>query len=168
MHDDPNAVEKLEEKIKRLEERQELMVKANKLVRKNDREGLAELGFSENSINQLFKPDFCGRIGFANYQLTNNSANIRRLKGRLESEQAKSEKESNEIIINGVRILENVEENRVQIFFDSIPAEEIRTQLKQNGFRWSRFNKAWQRHLNDFATWKAKEIIEKFADKLAA
>src|SRR5574341_945443 len=81
--DDPDATEKLETKIARLEARQKRMKAANKLVRANDRDGLRDMGFSEVVIQQLFEPDFMGRIGFANYLLTNNNANIRRLKKRL-------------------------------------------------------------------------------------
>jgi len=58
-----------------------------------------------------------GRIGFPDYLLTNNSANIRRLKQRLGTIQAHSEDESSEKDVNGVRIVDNVEENRLQIFF---------------------------------------------------
>jgi hypothetical protein len=34
-------------------------------------------------IPELLKPDFAGRIGFADYQLSNNNAEIRRLRGRV-------------------------------------------------------------------------------------
>ena len=77
--DDPDAVEKLTEKIERLEKRQELMKAANRLVRKEDRDGLREMGFSDTRIEQLFTPDFCCRLGFPDYELQNNGANIRRL-----------------------------------------------------------------------------------------
>jgi hypothetical protein len=59
------------------------MKRANHLIRKADREGLADLGFSEEIIAKLFAQDFAGRVGFPNYALTNNSANIRRLEKRL-------------------------------------------------------------------------------------
>jgi hypothetical protein len=55
------------------------MKRANHLIRKADREGLADLGFSEETITKLFAQDFAGRAGFPNYALENNSANIRRL-----------------------------------------------------------------------------------------
>jgi hypothetical protein len=59
------------------------MKRANQLIRKADREGLADLGFSEETIAKLFTQDFAGRAGFPNYTLANNSANIRRLEKRL-------------------------------------------------------------------------------------
>jgi Domain of unknown function (DUF3560) len=81
--DDPDATEKLVDKIERLKKRQGVMKRANHLIRKADREGLADLGFSEESIAKLFAQDFAGRSGFPNYTLANNSANIRRLEKRL-------------------------------------------------------------------------------------
>ena len=46
------------------------------------------------------------------------------------------------------KYVENAEENRVQLVFDGKPPEETRAVLKQNGFRWSRRELAWQRQLN--------------------
>jgi hypothetical protein len=45
--DDPDASEKLIDKLERLKKRQGLMKRANQLIRKADREGLAELGFAD-------------------------------------------------------------------------------------------------------------------------
>ena len=81
--DDPDATEKLVDKIERLKKRQGVMKRANQLIRKADRDGLADLGFSDETIAKLFNADFTGRVGFPNYALTNNSANIRRLEKRL-------------------------------------------------------------------------------------
>ena len=80
--DDPDATEKLVDKIERLKKRHGVMKRANHLIRKADREGLGDLGFSEETIAELFAQDFAGRTGFPNYALTNNSANIRRLEKR--------------------------------------------------------------------------------------
>ena len=160
--DDPNATEKLAEKIERLEARQELMKAANKCVKKNDVEGLKELGFSDPSITQLFKPDFCGRVGFANYLLTNNNANIRRLRQRLAELQKVEAMETTEETHGDVRIVQNTEANRTQIIFPGKPSEAIRKQLKAHGFRWSPSEGAWQRHLSDGAKWQAERIVKEY------
>lgn len=44
---------------------------------------------------------------------------------------------------NSVTMKLNDEKNGVEIYFTEKPSEEIRTQLKSNGFKWSRFNKCW-------------------------
>lgn len=82
--DDPDAIAKLQAKLAYLEGYSELMRSANKLVRKNDRAGLAAMGWSESTIENLFKKDFAGRIGFPDYELKNNNAEARRTRQRLE------------------------------------------------------------------------------------
>jgi hypothetical protein len=160
--DDPNATEKLAEKIARLEERQRIMTEANRLVRKQDKEGLADLGFSEKAIEALFTPDFCGRLGFASYALQNNGANIRRLKQRVEQlEKAETDTTTETELADGVRLVDNVEENRTQLFFPGKPSEEIRAKLKSCGFRWSPREGAWQRHRSNHAVYLAKSLFAK-------
>lgn len=82
--DDPDAIAKLQAKLAYLEGYSELMRSANKLVRKNDRAGLAAMGFPENVITGMFEKDFAGRIGFPDYELKNNNAEARRTRQRLE------------------------------------------------------------------------------------
>ena len=64
---------------------------------------------------------------------------------------------------NGFTICRNTEINRIQLIFDEIPNEETRKLLKSYGFRWSPFNKAWQRQLNSNGEWAVKTIKEKLA-----
>src|SRR5580704_6647125 len=158
--DDPDATEKLVDKIERLKKRQGMMKRANLLIRKADREGLAELGFSEETIAKLFSADFAGRVGFPNYALTNNSANIRRLEKRLAAIQnTQNDETTEERFTNGVCLVDNVEANRLQIFFPDMPSEEIRRELKRNGFHWSPTVGAWQRHRSNRAMYLAKLIL---------
>ncbi len=158
--DDPQAIEKLETKIKELEKLQEFMKAANNCIRKKDKAAFLLLEYGTEDIWQkVITPDFCNRVGFPAYQLTNNNANISRLKERVITLAKASEKETSSIKIGEVEIIENVEANRLQIKFPSIPAEAIRTKLKQNGFRWCRTECAWQRHLTQHALYIAKQIL---------
>src|SRR3546814_2980294 len=66
------------------------MKAANAAIRKHRKAGPAEqiealvvLGFGESAATALIEPDCCGRIGFPDYALQNNNANIRRLKARI-------------------------------------------------------------------------------------
>ena len=158
--DDPQAGEKIETRIDILEKRQALMREANKLVRKNDRAGLSVLGFSDTRIDRLFTPDFCGRVGYADYELSNNSANIRRLKLRLASLNSHANDVTSELVVGDIRIVENTDINRLQIFFPGKPSEEVRHALKSRGFHWSPSEKAWQRQRSNGATYWAKEIVK--------
>ncbi|WP_020402799.1 zincin-like metallopeptidase domain-containing protein [Gracilimonas tropica] len=60
---------------------------------------------------------------------------------------------------NGITVLANSEENRVQILFDSKPSEEIRDLLKANNFRWAPSKKAWQRKLTENARIAAEAML---------
>ena len=96
---------------------------------------------------------------YSSWSLTNNNGNIRRLKERLEGLKKRRGDETTQTVIDGVTITDNVEDNRVQIFFPEKPPEEIRRQLKQNGFKWAPSIGAWQRMRSCQATQGANEIV---------
>ena len=60
---------------------------------------------------------------------------------------------------SGGGLVDNVEANRLQIFFPVIPSELIRRELKRNGFHWSPTAGAWQRHRSNRAAYLAKLIL---------
>lgn len=167
--DDPEAVIKLREKLAGLEQSQETMKAANRIIRSKPKEKvtdeklakLADIGISESNARQLFEPDFCGRIGFPGYALQNNNANIRRVKQRIDELKAKPTTSTSEQI-GAVEVIENAELNRVQLIFPGKPSAEVRAELKSNGFRWAPSNKAWQRHLSSRAVNLAKNIAANF------
>ncbi len=98
--DDERAIEKLEEKLEDLKNLKERMKAVNKAIRLKDIETgddlLREMGYSEESIKELRKPDFCGRLEYPNYALTNNNANIHRVEERLNSLKATKERGNSE------------------------------------------------------------------------
>jgi hypothetical protein len=51
-------------------------------------------------------------------------------------------------IKNG-RVEANQQENILQVFFDNVPDNNVRDELKGSGFRWSSAAMAWQHDLND-------------------
>ena len=57
-------------------------------------------------------------------------------------------------------VRENEKINRVQIIFDDVPDEKIRDILKSRGFKWSRYEKAWQRLYNMNSIKAAKGAIK--------
>lgn len=54
-----------------------------------------------------------------------------------------AEEVENNIINIDVEIIENKEKNGIELKFNDIPSVEIRTELKNNGFRWHRLKKVW-------------------------
>lgn len=149
--DDERAIEKLEEKLEDMKKLQEDMKAANKALRLKDKEvgndQLREMGYSEESIEELRKPDYLGRVGYPNFQLSNNNANIHRVEERLKRLKAVKERGSSEQEYKTFKVVENTEAMRYQIIFDGKPDAEIRTLLKSNGFKWAPSQGAWQRQI---------------------
>lgn len=161
-----DPVAEMRANIEKAEARQTLMIEANKIIRKKGIAqeekilGLQKLGLSEAVARELFVPDFANRIGFADYQLINNGANIRRMKERLAELEKKAAAETKEQERpDGIRIVENAEADRLQIFFPGKPEQAMIQNLKSHGFKWSPSNGCWQRQLTSNARFALKYYI---------
>lgn len=98
------------------------------------------------------------------WELQNIGAEIRRIKKRIEQIKDLEELDFKNIVFTGGKAILNKEVNRIQILFDDKPSEEVRNILKHRGFKWSRYEKAWQRLYNKntiYATNRAIEEIQK-------
>lgn len=130
-NDDPKAIEKLKEKLQRLE---------------NERESIK----ARNHYT---------------WELTNIGATIRETKKRIERLEAQEKLEFAEIKFEGGKVIHNKEINRIQFLFDNIPNEDIRKELKSNGYHWSRQEKAWQRGFNENCIKVTKRIVKNIQEK---
>nr|DAV00998.1 MAG TPA: protein of unknown function (DUF3560) [Caudoviricetes sp.] len=153
---DPNALERLEAKAKRLEERQDMMKRANAHYRKNGTlEGFDGVGADEAERINHDMERFGISKPFPSWQLSNNLATIKRTRARIAELQREKESdaEDRDTEINGepCTVVENAGIMRLQLMFDGKPDEETRSKLKANGFRWSTKNGAWQRQLTENA-----------------
>ena len=159
--DDPNAVSKLESKLAKLEQAQETMKAVNAYYRKHKTlDGCPHL--STEQIERL-KEAMSGSYRanpkpFESYQLSNNNAEIHRLKDRITALTRRKELGYVGWEFDGGRVEANTTDNRLQIFFDEKPDKEIREELKGNGFRYAPSAEAWQRQLNDNAIYAADRI----------
>jgi len=165
--DDPEAVKKLKLKLALLLKGQEMMKGANAIIRhKTMDEGLkleklCELGYSEKDAHEIMYPRHSHLSpGFASYALSNNNANINRVKRRIEKLKEQASQTTSERVQHGIRIVDNIEDNRLQLFFDGKPEADVRAKLKSNRFRWSGRNGCWQAYrsaigyrLNSFLSW---------------
>lgn len=159
--DDPEALVKLGQKLKSLQDAQEFMKSANKYIKKNDRESFLKMPLATAKMwEDLTATNGVGHIGFAYYNLSNNSANIRQVQKRIDKLRKQEERQPIDKLINGIRIFENREANRLQMIFAGKPEEELRKQLKSNGFRWSPTEGAWQRQISNSAYQNACRIAE--------
>ena len=159
--DDPQAVQKLEKKLESLEKSQETMKAVNAYYRKHKTlDGCPHL--SPEQLEKL-KADMAsswhlGDKPFATWALSNNSAEIRRVKDRIKSLSQQKEIGFVGWEFDGGKVEANTEANRLQIFFEDKPDEATREALKSNGFRWSPKAGAWQRQLTSNAYYAADYI----------
>lgn len=130
--DDPDAILKLEEKIKGLEYKYEETKKLKKIPR--------DYSFSPEDMRSL--------------HMTSIKTEIRRCKKRIDELKAKQQNKSLEVDKENpetkVRVYTDKDENRVRIEHPSKPSKEVIQELKSNGFRWSPYNQAWQKTITEY------------------
>lgn len=172
MTDDPQALEKLNAKLKALTMLQETMKAVNAVIRSGKSEEakieliMQKCNYSHDEAYRLLHPrESLQEAGFPSYRLTNNSAEIRRLKQRIaavskyqkEVETVEANGELPEFPFPGGKIVDNAPENRLQIFFDGKPEKEVRDKLKHRGFRWAPSCGAWQSFRHPYTLEWAKQ-----------
>lgn len=166
--DHVDALELLKKKLARLEKLQVDMKLINKIhaAYKKAPEGvatqklMATICEEHQKIIKTYVPEYSWiPHPFAPYELTNNNATIKTTKARVAELEAKQGMESKEENIKGVRVLQSVEENRIQLFFNGKPAAHVIADLKAKGMRWSPTNGCWQRMLNGNGRYATRQFF---------
>ena len=187
--DDPDAIDKLREKLAGECAKRDMMKAANKAYKAAVTAGVAGRRLDELSVETVQRiakasglpidskelaaavawvPAYSFERGpFVGWPLQNLSANIRRIEERIAELEKRAKDVADlaaqgsaalETVVGAVRIVKNLEANRVQVFFPGKPAAEVRSELKANGFRWAPSEGAWQRHLSGHAAYLAEQI----------
>ena len=167
--DDKDAIILLEEKLSKREADQEFMKAVNAYYRKNKKlEGCPELTSEqvEKITADMARNWRVDPKPFESWALSNNNAEIHRIRERIDQIKKEKSRETAEIEYSelGVTIKENIEEMRIQLFFDGKPEPEVRGILKQRAFKWSPKNSCWQRQLTDNARYATKQIIKQLKE----
>lgn len=153
MSGDSDAVQRLAAKIADAEQQQERMRAVNNAHKRflKDPASLDGCDLPEKWKETIrnYKPQYSWEPHpIAPFELTNNSANIRRMKERLAQISALKAEPANEAQGEIARFEDCPSENRVRLFFPGKPTEEVRSRLKSSGFRWSPTIGAWQAYRN--------------------
>lgn len=160
--DDPQAVEKARKKLADREEKHKTMKAVNAWYRKNGTlDGCPVLTpeLRKSAKDNMRYGCFNGKpTPFPSYVLTNNNAEIRRLKARIEELERISNAAWEGWEFDGGYVDANVDDSRLQVFFDEKPDEGVREALKAHGFKWAPSVGAWQRLLNSSAYFAASHI----------
>lgn len=159
--DDPQAIPKLQKKLAGLEKAQETMKAVNAYYRKHGTlDGCPHL--SPENLENL-KADMASgwhyeKKPFQSWELSNNNAEIRRVRQRIENLTRANEVAYVGWEFDGGHVEANRDQGRLQVFFDGKPEADARQQLKEHGFRWAPSVGAWQRLLNDNAYYASDRI----------
>jgi len=169
MAGDGDALLRLKEKLAEAEKMQALMREVNAAIRRHAKDGeeaqvraviAVYPKLDEGDARELLLPDDLGRVGFPAYKLTNNNANIHRMKGRIELlSRDKAAAPTSQRGENGVLYEDCPADNRVRLFFPYIPDVAIRARLKSQGFRWTPSLRCWQAYRNSRSLERAKQFV---------
>ncbi len=166
--DDPTATDKLADKLAKLETNQARMKAVNAAHRawtkdpssKASETKMAALTKTERLHVEGYRPAYSWeRHPYPSWQLSNNNANIKRVKDRISSlaREAGTNQPPIEVIGKGFTIVEDRDENRMVAQFDTKPSLEVRKIMRTRGFKWSPTRTAWVRLLNNAARTNAAE-----------
>lgn len=134
---DPHALDKLQDKLTKLECVQRKMKEANAEARK------------------------AGQTApHPAWALSNNNAEIHRLRDRVAALEKAKQAQPKEDVRAGYTYREDTDAMRVQLIFDGKPDEATRSLLKSHGFRWAPNAGAWQRQLTANGRYAAKEVMQ--------
>ncbi len=161
MAGDDDATTRLRKKIATAKATQEFMKAANAAIRKykgNAEATCAALGelaavaghktWTPERALKLLEKDFAGRIGFPDYQVKNNGAEIRRLEARLAEVETAKATPASEVCGALARLEDSPADNRVRLYFPGKPDKVTRDRLKGEGFRWTPTLGCWQAYRN--------------------
>lgn len=164
---DPQAVELLKKKLEQAENDQAEFKKVNaahKAFLKNPKSlDASDLSDKLKEAIRNYKPMYSWEPHpIAPYTSTNNAANIRRIKERIEQVSKMKAGSHTEVTYSGdVRVTEDPDAARIRIHFPGKPERETIAKLKSGGFRWSPSEGAWQRHLNNAGRYAVSSVLEK-------
>ena len=167
---DNNAMTKLKQKLKMLQDRKTMLkngvVAAKEYQKNKDLSVFKKYNIDKETTETIVKhidnggsPTEKGMYNwFTMPYLNRDIKEVEKRIAILEKNQAKG---TDEILIEGGKIVYNGEAHRLQIFFDGVPSKEVREALKAHAFKWAPTAKAWQRTLTENAKYAVNQYLLK-------
>lgn len=160
---DPEAVEKLKNKLANLEKAQETMKAVNAFYRKHKTlDGCPDLSWEQiEKLKATMKDSWrADPKPFESWTLSNNNAEIRRVKERIKKLEEVKAQPADRKEFDGFSVIEDPEAMRIKLLFEDKPSEKIRNILKKNGFRWSPRANAWQTQLTNNGRYRLERVLK--------
>lgn len=167
--DNPDALSLLVGKLARAQFRARALEIANDMARRGspDPVKLKQLGLTAGEVRQVTIGDSMGRKGIPAHVTARQANLVRHLERRIEQVKAEEARPTTERTLNGVRIVDNREDNRIQIHLSARADDKLEEKLRGRGFRFSPTVNAWQRHRTDAARSAANDIAESLGPERA-
>lgn len=163
--EDPEALEKIEDKIKALENLRDVYKNFNKTWKKDGlNKAIENYPFNKKRILKDIEvictrwnpekqcSEFFDTKGLPSYMLTNLGAKIRRYKQKFESlEKIQEISNENQTWLSNSLCEVKIEDMRINVYFNGIPDASIRQKLKTYplSLKWSPTRKAWTRIISE-------------------
>jgi len=157
---DPLALDKLRAELADAQQWHDMAKAANVILRKQGADARPHLEAAGIRADVIKRAMWLAPNGKPwGLTTTNSLARIKRIEGRIRGLERMKARGTVEKEADGVRIVENAEAARLQLIFPGKPDAATIAKLKENGFRWSPREGAWQRHLNNASRWAAERVL---------
>lgn len=167
---DNNAITKLQQKLKMLQDRKTMLkngvVAAKEYQKSKDISVFKQYNIDSETTEQIINHIDKGgkpteKDMYSWFTMPYLNRDIKEVENRIATLEKNQAKGTDETLIEGGKIVYNGEAQRLQIFFDGIPSKEVREALKSHAFKWAPTAKAWQRTLTENAKYAVKQYLIK-------
>jgi hypothetical protein len=153
--DDPDALERTEDRLKACEALREAYKSFNKTWKAKGLQAAIDTWPGKKDIIVRIvqvHEGLCDRTGkLPSYLLANLGSTINRLRAKVDT-LATAKTLDNEVLFEVEKGRAVFEGNRLNVYFDEVPSSETRSKLKSTplALKWSPMSKAWTRQVNAF------------------
>ena len=167
---DNNAITKLQQKLKMLQDRKTMLkngvVAAKEYQKSKDISVFKQYNIDSETTEQIINHIDKGgkpteKDMYSWFTMPYLNRDIKEVENRIATLEKNQAKGTDETLIEGGKIVYNGEAQRLQIFFDGIPSKEVREALKSHAFKWAPTAKAWQRTLTENAKYAVNQYLIK-------
>ncbi|WP_304347296.1 zincin-like metallopeptidase domain-containing protein [Capnocytophaga leadbetteri] len=167
---DNNAITKLQQKLKMLQDRKTMLkngvIAAKEYQKSKDISVFKQYNIDGETTEQIINHIDKGgkpteKDMYSWFTMPYLNRDIKEVENRIATLEKNQAKGTDETLIEGGKIVYNGEAQRLQIFFDGIPSKEVREALKSHAFKWAPTAKAWQRTLTENAKYAVNQYLIK-------
>ena len=157
--DDPEAIQKLKDKLEKCEKKQTYMKAVNAALRSGNKEALERFGYTQEVLDSFKRPRASGLTINPGYLLQNNNAEIRRLKKRIEELEALHK--SAPVDYQSEDFDVSIDDGRVCFKFHyGKPSQEVRKMMVRAAYKFSRYREQWVRKATSNCVAEVPDLID--------